>query len=183
MKKIVSILLAVAMVMACAVSAFATEAEVVEIDWAEIEAQAADTVAKGEFVNFDEIALVMWVPSVLAATELTDEDREQGYIAYFAPEDQSAAVSVMYVDVDGMTLEEYAATLAENGATDIEFANVNGLAAITYVLEETDTACAAFTTEAGYIFEVAGSPKSDEGFSAILSLMMASIQAEAEEEA
>lgn len=46
MKKIVSILLAVAMVMACAVSAFATEAEVVEIDWAEIEAQAADTVAK-----------------------------------------------------------------------------------------------------------------------------------------
>ena len=76
MKKIVSILLAVAMVMACAVSAFATEAEVVEIDWAEIEAQAADTVAKGEFVNFDEIALVMWVPSVLAATELTDEDRE-----------------------------------------------------------------------------------------------------------
>ena len=82
-----------------------------------------------------------------------------------------------------MTLEEYAATLAENGATDIEFANVNGLGAITYVLEETDTACAAFTTEAGYIFEVAGSPKSDEGFAAILSLMVASIQAEAEEEA
>ena len=33
-------------------------------------------------------------------------------------------------------------------------------------------------TEAGYIFEVSGSPKSDENFAALLSMVMASIQAE-----
>ena len=55
---------------------------------------------------------------------------------------------------------------------------MNGLPSVTYVLEESDTACIAFTTEAGYVLEVAGSPKSDEGFAAILSFVMASIQGE-----
>lgn len=58
--------------------------------------------------------------------------------------------------------------------TEVEDVTVNGLPAVTYVLEESDTACIAFTTEAGYVLEVAGSPKSDEGFAAILSFVMAS---------
>ena len=179
MKKIVSVLLAIAMVMACAVSAFATEG-VNEIVWADLEAQAAETVAKGEFVTFDEIAIKMWMPNVLSAVELTDDDREQGYIGYFMSEDETAVVSVMYVDVDGMTLDEYKELLPDAGATEIEDGIVNGLAVVTYVLEENDTACAAFTTEAGYIFEVAGAPQSDEGFASILMLIVASIQPEEE---
>ena len=170
MKKIVSVLLAIAMVMACAVSAFATEG-VNEIVWADLEAQAAETVAKGEFVTFDEIAIKMWMPNVLSAVELTDDDREQGYIGYFMSEDETAVVSVMYVDVDGMTLDEYKELLPDAGATEIE----DGI-----VMEENDTACAAFTTEAGYIFEVAGAPQSDEGFASILMLIVASIQPEEE---
>ena len=75
-----------------------------------------------------------------------------------------------------MSLEDYKAALADNGATEVEDVTVNGLPAVTYVLEESDTACIAFTTEAGYVLEVAGSPKSDEGFAAILSFVMASIQ-------
>lgn len=171
MKKIVSFILAAAMLVLCAVSACATE-----INWDDLKDQAAETIAKGDFVEFDEIAIKMWMPSVLAAVELTDDDRDQGYIGYFMSEDESCAISVMYVDVDGMELEEYKAQLADAGATDIEDVVVNGLPAVSYMLEDTDTACISFVTEAGYILEVAGAPVSDEGFAAIVTMVMASIQ-------
>lgn len=169
MKKLVSLVL-VAVMMMCAVPAFATETTVV--NWADLQEQGAETIARGEFVVFDEIAVKMWVPAGLNAVELTDEDKESGYIAYFMPEDESAALAVMYVDANGMTLEEYKALLPDTGATEIEDVIVNGMPAITYVLEENDTVCISFATEAGYIFEVSGAPKSDEGFSAVLALWL-----------
>lgn len=184
MKKLVALFLTVAM-MLCAGAAFATEAEetteqteAIEIDWADIEAQGAETIAQGEFINFDEIAVKMWMPNALAAVELTDDDKAQGYIGYYQPEDGSAAIAVMYVDAGGMTLEEYKEKLTEAAATEMEDVVINGMEAVSYVLEETDTACVSFVTEAGYIFEVSGSPKSDENFAALLSMVMASIQAE-----
>ena len=70
MKKLVALFLTAAM-MLCALPAFATE-----INWADLEAQSAETVAKGEFVTFDEISIKMWMPTVLSAVELTDEDKE-----------------------------------------------------------------------------------------------------------
>ena len=136
MKKLVSLVL-VAVMMLCAVPAFATETTVV--NWADLQEQGAETIARGEFVVFDEIAVKMWVPAGLNAVELTDEDKESGYIAYFMPEDESAALAVMYVDANGMTLEEYKALLPDAGATEIEDVIVNGMPAITYVLEENDT--------------------------------------------
>ena len=171
MKKIASFILAVTMLVVCAASAFATE-----VNWDKFQEEAAETVAKGDFVSFDEISVKMWVPTVLTAVELSEEEQEEGYIAYFMTEDESAAISVMYVDVDGMELEEYKAELEEVGATDIEDVVVNGLPAVTYTLEEDDTACIAFTTEAGYILEVAAAPVSDEGFAASITMVMASIQ-------
>lgn len=84
----------------------------------------------------------------------------------------------MYVDADGMTLDEYKEKLTEAAATEMEDVVINGMEAVSYVLEESDTACVSFVTEAGYIFEVSGSPKSDENFAALLSMVMASIQAE-----
>lgn len=185
MKKIAALILTLAML--CAGLAFATETEgeaaqaqtgAIEINWADLEAQAAETIAKGEFVNFDEIAVKMWMPSVLAEVELTDEDREQGYIAYYQAEDASAAIAVIYVDTDGMTLEAYKEHLVAAGATDIEDVVINGIEAVSYALTDSDTACVSFVTEAGYIFEVSGAPVSDEGFAAILQMVMASIQAE-----
>ena len=68
--------------------------------------------------------------------------------------------------------------VAENGATEMEDVTINGMSALSYVLEGTDTACVSFATEAGYILEFAGAPKSDEGFAAVLAFIMASIQPE-----
>ena len=90
--------------------------------------------------------------------------------------EQAAAYLSSAVHAQGTEFGLLKAALADNGATEVEDVTVNGLPAVTYVLEESDTACIAFTTEAGYVLEVAGSPKSDEGFAAILSFVMASIQ-------
>ena len=104
--------------------------------------------------------------------------KSEVYIGYYQPEDGSAAIAVMYVDADGMTLDEYKEKLTEAAATEMEDVVINGMEAVSYVLEESDTACVSFVTEAGFIFEVSGPPKSDENFAALLSMVMASIQAE-----
>ena len=132
----------------------------------------------GGFQTFDEIAVKIWMPAVLQAVELTDEDKEAGYIGYYATADESAAVSVMYVNVEGMTLEEYEAELkADSAISDIEAGTVNGLPAVSYVIKEKDTAAVAFTTEKGYILEVSVGPMEDENAKLGGSVILASSQA------
>ena len=96
MKKLVVLILALCML--CSV-AFANE-----LTWASVEENASQIA--GEFKTFDEISVKIWMPDVLKAVELSDEDREGGYIGYFMTEDESAAVAVMYVNMEGMSLEE-----------------------------------------------------------------------------
>lgn len=172
MKKFVALFVALVLCLSMASAAFADAT----ITWAEVEPVIAEAGWEGEFKTFEEIAIQIWIPTVLQEIELGEEDTEAGYIGYYMTEDESAAVSVMYVDVDGMTLEEYAEMLPEYGATEIEMGTVNDLPCITYVLEETDTACIAFATEMGYILEVACSPYSDEGFKIVAGAICASIQ-------
>ena len=133
---------------------------------------------EGGFQTFDEIAVKIWMPAVLQAAELTDEDKEAGYIGYYMPADESAAVAIQYVDVEGMTLEEYEAELKnDESISEIEAGTVNGLPALSYMIKEKDTACVAFTTEKGYILEVSCAPMSDEGFASVVALIVSSIQA------
>jgi len=97
MKKLVVLILALCML--CSVASAA------DLNWADAE-EAASKIA-GEFKTFDEISVKIWIPEVLQAVELSDEDRESGYIGYFASDD--AAVAVQYVNMEGMSLEEYEA--------------------------------------------------------------------------
>lgn len=155
---------------------------VVELNWSDAEEQITEAGWEGDFVSFDEIAVKMWVPAVLQPVELTDEDVEGGYIGYFQTEDEAAAMSVMYVDVDGMELDEYKEQISELGASNITDVVLNGLEGVAYDIEENDTTSVAFATEAGYILEVTFSPESDEGFSALAGIISMSIQPEEAEE-
>ena len=65
---------------------------------------------------------------------------------------------------------------ALHGLRCIFIAAAQRVEAVSYVPEENDAACVSFATEAGFIFEVSGAPKSDENFAALLSMVMASIQ-------
>ena len=168
MKKLIALVLALLMLgsVACA--------EGVSLSWEEV-SEAAASIA-GEFKTFEEISVKIWIPEVLKETELSDEDKASGYIGYFMTDDQTAAVAVQYVDVNGTTLEDYQAMLAETeGVSEIEAGTVNGLPAVSY--EYNGNGVVAFTTEMGYILEVSCGPLSDEGFAAVAPIVICSIQA------
>lgn len=157
-----------------------TTAEENSVKWEDVAPAVEEADWSGDFVTFDEIAIKMFVPDVLHAAELTEEDKEQGYISYFTTEDEAAAVSVMYVDVQGMDLDEYKTYLeGEDDVTDVDAGTINDIPVLTYTMPENDNACISIPTEAGYILEFAFSPMSDEGFASVAQIMMASIQEEA----
>lgn len=182
MKKLFALILAALMVLGCVAVASAEQAQTLQLNWeeyaAEIEAsEEAKATLAGDFVTMEEIALKLYIPAAFEQVELTDEDREAGYIAYFAM-GEDMGIGIQYVDADGMSLEEYAQLLTEDS---IECTNavVNGLPALAYSFTEDDreTSVLAFSTEKGYILEIAFAPTNDEGFAAVAAVLMASVQA------
>ena len=114
----------------------------------------------------------------MTRSELTQEDVDKGFIAHFLDEDQTAQVSVMYVDVDGTTLEEYEKMLPDYGVSDIEELVINDIPALSYTVEETDSVTIAFETEGGYILEITMAPKSAEGADIAWYIVASSIMEE-----
>lgn len=170
MKKLFALMMALCLLLCSAAMAD-------ELTWDSV-AEDAKKVA-GEFKTFDEIAVKIWMPDVLQAVELSDENKEDGYIGYFMTEDQSAAVAVQYVDMNGMSLEDYEAHLKEdNDVSGIEAGTVNGLPCLAYMVTSTSTAVLTFTTQKGYVLEVSCAPMSDEEFASVASVIFSSIQPE-----
>ena len=183
MKKLFALILAALMVLGCAAVASAEQAQTLELNWenfaGEIEAsEEAKAALSGDFVTMDEIAMKLYIPASFEQVELTDEDREAGYIAYFTM-GEDAGIGIQYVDIGGMSLEEYAQLLTEEYGFECMDAVVNGLPALAYSFTENDreTSVLAFSTEKGYILEIAFAPTNDEGFAAVAAVLMASVQA------
>lgn len=172
MKKWFALLLALCLLLGCA--ALGEEAQVVR--WSDVEAVLGDLGLTGSFVTFDAVDVKLWVPDGLTAMELTQEILDAGYIGYFLGED--AHLAVVYIDAEGISVEEYAEMLAESGSCEqIAMLNVNGLLAVRYQMPENDSLNIAFATEAGYLLEVTMSPLSAEGANVVWAIVGASIQA------
>lgn len=175
MKKLFCVL----MVLCLVVTAAAAHAEAAPaLNWEDFSPILEASGVSGEFYTFDEVAVKIWLPEGMYPVELTEEDQENGFIGYFMPEDESGAVSVVYVDVNGMSLEEYGEYLAsEAGATEIEVGTVNGFPCVSYTLPEQDSVSVTFTTEAGYALEVTCTPLSVENADMLWGAVISSIQA------
>ncbi len=172
MKKLLAVIVALMLLASAAI------AEAPALSWSDFEPVLEAGGVTGQFYTFDEIAIKIWLPDGMNAVELTDEDKANGYIGYYMPEDQSATVAVMYVDVNGMSLEEYGSYLSsEAGATEVEVGTVNGFPCVSYKLPEQDTVSVAFTTEAGYVLEVTCQPASEENADLVWGAVVSSIQA------
>ena len=171
MKKLFAILVALCLMLSAAMAETA-----VEVNWNDYFGPAVEAAGvEGEFVTFDEIAVKIWLPSQLQAVELTDEDRQKGYIGYFTSED-GATLAFIYVNADGITREDYAALLQQSeDITDVEIAVVNGLPCVNYRMPAQDSVNVAFTTEAGNILEVIMSPASVENAEYVWGAVAASI--------
>ncbi len=165
MKKLFALMLTLCLVCGC--SALADN----DITWDQVEPILEESGVTGEFYTFEEIAVAIFIPDGMEPAEVDDEN----YIAYFTSEDGDA-VAVMYVDVDGMDLETYAAQLAGYGATGIETGTVNGLPCVSYEVPENETLNVAFTTQAGYILEVICGPVTTDEAKTGASFILASIQ-------
>jgi len=173
MKRILCVLL-----MLCLLAPAALAEEAASLNWETVEPVLEAGNVTGQFYTFDEIAVKIWLPDGMLPVELTEEDREKGYIGYFMPEDESAQMAVMYVDIKGMSLEEYAQELTSDSRfTDIEQGTVNGLPCISYKMPEQDSVSVTFTTEAGYALEVTCAPLSAENADLVWGAVIASIQA------
>ncbi|MBQ6375110.1 MAG: hypothetical protein IJJ45_11580 [Clostridia bacterium] len=175
MKKILAIAVALLMMMTAALAE-----EAVELNWEDVEPVLEAAGVDGDFYTFDDVNIEMWIPEGLESVELSDADVEKGYIGYFMPEDQSAVVAVMYVDVNGMSLEEYADYLSNNADVDeVDMGVVNGFACVSYKMPAQDSVSIAFTTEAGYVLEVTCTPASEENAELVWGAVFSSIQAAA----
>jgi hypothetical protein len=154
--------------------------DVVELNWEDIESQegAEEVISAGEFVTLDEIECKMWVPvSVMEQVELTDEEKEEGFVGYFASTEGDAAVGIQYIDLGGMSLEDYKAALEDmDGVSDVTDVVINGIQGVGYEMKEQDSSHVAFTTDFGYILEFSFTPVSDDDFASVAMMMMASIQ-------
>jgi hypothetical protein len=166
MKKLFALVLALCLLCGCTALADNT------IAWEEVEPLLETSGVNGNFQTFDQIAVALFIPEGLQEVDLPDDS----YIGYYAAEDGSA-VAVQYVNVEGMDLETYTAALPGVGATEIETGTVNGLPCVTYAVPANKTMNIAFTTEAGYILEVAIGPVEDDNAKTAAGIIMASIQA------
>ena len=165
MKKLFALMLALCLMVGC--TALAEN----EISWEDVAPQVEAAGIEGEFVTFDQIAAKVFIPAGMEAAELPDES----YIGYFASSDGDA-VAIQYVNVEGMELEQYKATLAETeGVSEIEAGTVNGLPCLTYAYNNCQ--CLAFATQAGYILEVTVGPLPDDNAKMGAAVILASVQA------
>ena len=176
MKKLIAILISLCLMLAVA-GAYA-ETATTEMSWETVEPLLETYGLEGDFETFDEVAIQIWIPSSMTRSELTQEDVDKGFIAHFLDEDQTAQVSVVYVDVDGTTLEEYEKMLPDYGVSDIEELVINDIPALSYTVEETDSVTIAFETEGGYILEITMAPKSAEGADIAWYIVASSIMEE-----
>lgn len=175
MKKFLAIV--VALILALTLTAAMAEAAP-ELNWSDIEPALEAGGVAGQFYTFDEIAVKIWLPEGFNPVELTQEDVDAGYIGYFQPEDKSATVAIMYVNVDGMTIDDYAESLSTmEDVTEVEKGTVNGLPCVNYQMPEQDSLSIAFATEAGYMLELTCVPMSEENADLVWGAVIASIQA------
>ena len=170
MKKILAIVMALCLLGACAL------AEATEVKWADFAEAVAANGIEGDIYPISDLGVSMFIPNVFQEVELSEEDVQNGYLCYLTTEDQSAAVAVMYANLGSASLEDYAATLPEVGATDIDNCVINGIPAVSYQMPENDTVNVAMLTDTGYGIEFVFSPASDEGFQTVAAIMTASIQ-------
>lgn len=183
MKKLFSVLLILALLCGISVCAFAeaeektAEEEKTVMNWEDVQDFIKKSKLKGDFVTLDEVGAKIWLPDTFQPVELTEEDLDTGYIACYATEDSAAALAVVYVDVEGMKLDEYLEALKDLGIEDAKIVTVNGNEAVSYTLEDNDSASLTFATEQGCILEFTFAPRSDEVFGPVGTAILTSVQA------
>ena len=176
MKKILALVLSLVMLV-CA-SAFAETAYTYS-EYAYDESLFAEV--GGEWVALDGLGLMFYLPDVYLTAELPQQLADAGVIAAFATEDSSSVFTVSYgpaVDTEGnavTTIEDLAAYYTAIGATNVDVIIVNGIPAVTSLIEANDflnyTVFFSDSTQCVFSF----TPASDSNTALLAGLMITSL--------
>lgn len=144
------------------------------LNWEDFKADAEKADPNGAFVTLKDLGVKLWVSSVLKQQELTQEDRDEGYAAYFEDASQTYGLAVIYYK--DLTLDAYYEEVeGYSNCAELEKGLVNGYSAFTYDDTEYDTTSVAFSGGEDCV-EFVFWPASDEDYNALAMLMAASIQ-------
>ena len=133
------------------------------MSWSDGEQAVKESGIKGSFVTLDEIDIKFWVPNDYKPVKITAEEKEEGYIAYYENSKTKGVVSVMYVDLNGMSLEEYKKELkGMSDVTEVEDCIINDIKCVGYRMPEQDSLCLFYTTQKGYGLEFTFAPVTDD---------------------
>ena len=139
------------------------------------EAASTEGGTDDHFVTFGDIGLRMYLVPGFTPADLSEDDREMGYVALFENEDQSAAVGVLLINADGADLKSYKETLHQLGSvSDITEVVVNGRSGVRYRIEGEGALYVGFPTQNGYTIEFSFASDADD-FSDEAELMLSSI--------
>ncbi len=173
MKKLFAMMMALILALGCA-AGLAEGTETREINWADVEPAVAEV--DGGFVAMEDLGIQMWLPSVITATEITDELAQQGILYAFAANDGSAGVTVAAQMLpEGYTIEDYIAGMAEAGATEVETGIINGLNCCTFDMADMDASCVLYSYGENSVVLFSYLPMSDEGFKSTAQVIMCSV--------
>ena len=136
MKKMIAVL-----ALLCAVVLpFSAMAETSVITWDEVGAPAVEAYElAGDFYAMEVLGLKIWVPEGMVEVEVSEEDAAAGRLGIVA--DDSCALIIDAVHVDGMTLDQAYENAVASGMVEPEIVNLNGLSALSYKNEAINAGC------------------------------------------
>ena len=184
MKKLFVVLLALCLFVMPAMAQTKDEPEA--INWEDLEKDFNETGYGYEFYDISEHGFKIMIPNGLEPTELSQKDIENGFVRYFATEDQSVRVLISYRNLGCETLADLEELITENveNAKIAGYYIINGLDALIFLNPaDEDLTAAIGTTEPGYFIQVSLEPViSNEEINKLSGFIFGSIQPLTEEE-
>ena len=128
-----------------------------------------------EYFALTEVGMQLWIPESLISLSLTEEDREDGYIAYFTSEDEAKALAVQAFAVGRVPLEDYKSFVLEYDP-EATIVTINGLRWLRYVQTEIDAVTYTYSDENAYLLEITFAPVSDAEYADLAESIVASVR-------
>ncbi len=196
MKKLIALMLGILMLASIPCAAFAVakkqDVEPVEVPveeetdeipeyyWENLEPYLEVLGLEGRFYSLTYFGLDMWMPDGLEFQDLTDEDLEEGLIAYATDADENWKLMVVNLVYDQQieSLYEWQDILKEQeGIKDSVICYVNDLIVLEYMLPEKDCFVCDLRVNDGSILEFIWGPFSDETYAVNTGFMSNSLMA------
>ena len=148
-------------------------------NWEDLEEDFIATGYSGTFYTLNDYGIQLLIPGGLEPVELSEEQREDGFVAIFATDDGSIFIAVTFRDLECETLPEVA-EMALTGHEERKFGGfykLNGLDAILLFDGAADQLTAVIpTTLDMHYLQVSITPISNEKVNSLSGFIIGSIQ-------